>query len=563
MIPGMSRTVTIACASAFWGDTPLAVGQILRTPQLDYIVFDYLAEVTMTLLAKARSKNPDAGYATDFLGDVVEAHLPEILRRGIRLVSNAGGMNPTALKAKVVEAAARQGLNPRVVCVLGDDVLAHAPAGSASANAYLGAPGIVAALAAGADIVITGRVVDTAVVLGPLVHEFGWGWDEYDKLSQGSLAGHIVECGTQCTGGNFTDWSAVPSRHDVGFPILVCHPDGRFQITKPPGTGGLVSPGTVAEQVVYEIGDPRFFLLPDVTCDWSQVELRPLATDVVEVSGAQGFSPSTTYKVCATRVQGYKLSATAFIGGGDAVAKARSVGEALLERCARELIKRQLPPWDETRLEALGGGEEALLRLSAAHASAAALDILSKEVAPAATSLAPGMSNMLGGRPSPTPRVKLECFLLPKSTVPVTLDDGTAVSVPPGEERQPPGQDARSATTSVVGVPTPLHRVALARSGDKGNHANIGLIARRPELVPLLRSQVTTERVAAHFAGEFEVGVPAKVERWELPGLHAFNFLLHDCLGGGGSWSLRVDPQGKTFAQRLLQMTINVPKELL
>jgi len=238
------KTLHIACASAFWGDTPMAVPQLLRHPKLDFIVMDYLSEVTMTLLAPLRKRDPQAGYTPDFFDDVIAPHLAILKARGIRVVTNAGGLNPAGLKERIQTFAAERGNAVKVACVNGDDLGGRPellPKGQfTSASAYLGAPGIAAALAGGADIVITGRVVDSALVVGPVMQAFGRAWDEWDFLAQASLAGHIVECGTQCCGGNFTDWASVPRPDDVGFPVLRFEADGSFVVTKPPGTGGRV-----------------------------------------------------------------------------------------------------------------------------------------------------------------------------------------------------------------------------------------------------------------------------------------------------------------------------------
>ena len=343
------KIVRIGGASGFWGDSSVACAQLVRRGQVDYLVFDYLAELTMSILSVARAKSPDAGYATDFVDVAMKSVIRDIAAKGIKVVSNAGGVNPAGCAAALAKLAAEAGVKLRIAIVEGDDVLpriaelraagvremysgAELPQKILSANAYLGALPIARALAAGADVVITGRCVDSAVALGPLIHEFGWREDDYDRLAAGSLAGHIAECGCQATGGLFTDWESVPRWDDIGYPILECHADGSFVVTKAPGTGGLVSRAVVAEQMLYEMGDPGAYLLPDVACDFTGVQIEEIGPDRVRVSGARGLAPTPTYKVCATYPDGYRCTAILNIIGIAAAQKAQRTAEAILAR---------------------------------------------------------------------------------------------------------------------------------------------------------------------------------------------------------------------------------------
>ena len=589
-----SKPLRIGCAGGFWGDTEAGAAQLVRHGAIDVLVFDCLAEITMSLLARARAKDPSAGYTPDFVRTVA-ALGPEIRERGIRVISNAGGVNPQACADALRQALAAQGVVLRIAVVDGDDLSEQAdalraegtremfsgasmPARLLSINAYLGAAPIAAALQAGADIVITGRVVDSAVTLAPLVHAFGWRWDDWDRLAMGSLAGHVIECGTQCTGGLFTDWESVPGWDDMGFPIVECAADGRsFVVTKPPGTGGLVTPPTVAEQVLYEIADPRDYRLPDVCCDFSQVQLVADGPDRVRVSGARGRPAPATLKVSATHADGWRLLGTLMIGGADAARKAQRVGEAILSRCTRLLAERGTGPFVETSLEVLGAeatygphsragaAREVVLKIAARHADKAALELLARELAPSATSMAQGITGFAAGRPSPSPVVRLFSCLVDRKRVPprvrldgepVLFDDVAAIA------REAPIPDVPAATPHVFTGPlqrVPLLRIAHGRSGDKGDSANVGVIARSDAAWAWLQRHLTAEVVAAYFAHVAQ----GPVTRYELPGLRALNFVLQQALGGGGVASLRYDPQGKAFAQMLLDLAVDVPADVL
>jgi Acyclic terpene utilisation family protein AtuA len=590
-----SRSISIGGASGFWGDSSIALPQLLQHEGLDYISFDYLAEVTMSILARARAKDPSLGYATDFV-NLLGQHLPQIAERGVKLIANAGGVNPAAcadaLRVKIADA----GLNLRVGVVTGDDLLAMQPqlqncremfSGAAmptrllSLNAYLGAAPIAAALSAGADIVVTGRCVDSATVLGACVHEFGWSLSDFDRLSGGSLAGHIIECGAQATGGLFTDWEQVPDWANIGYPIAVIDEDGAFDVIKPQSTGGLISRGTVSEQLVYEIGDPAAYLLPDVTCDWRSVAIHEVGEGRVRVTGARGHAPPETYKASATWQDGYRVGATWTIIGEAAAAKAEKVGEAVVSRVSNLLAQTGVAPFTETSIEIIGsecsygansqarGAREVVLKIAAKHADSKALELLVREFTSAGTSMAPGFTGMGGNRPKVMPLVRLFSIAVDKAIVDQKIEvdvDGHAATLPEravystvGDhdieiEPDNPAQIDETAMTSV-----PLIKLAWGRSGDKGNHSNIGIIARRPEFLPFIRHALQPEFLSALF----EHYAPTEVRRFDLPGIHAVNFMLYDVLGGGGIASLRNDPQGKGYAQILLDVSVLVPAELI
>ncbi|MCC7100966.1 MAG: DUF1446 domain-containing protein, partial [Rubrivivax sp.] len=573
-MPAAARTVRIGGASGFWGDSSVAAPQLVASGEVDYLAFDYLAELTMSILAAARMKKPELGYATDFVTVAMRSVLGAVVARGIRVVSNAGGVNPEGC-ADALRALARElGIEVRIATVTGDDVMplipelrgrqppvaelqsgAPLPARVVTANAYLGALPIKAALDAGAQIVVTGRCVDSAVTLGILMHEFGWSPGDHDRLAGGSLAGHIIECGCQATGGLHTDWQDVPDWAHIGYPIVECEADGSFSLTKPADTGGLIAPQCVAEQLLYEIHDPARYLLPDVVCDFTQVTVTQDGPGRVRVQGARGLAPSDRYKVSATCLDGYKTSAQLTIVGFDAVAKAQRSGKAILERVGELLAQQGLPPFSATHIEVLGSEtpygphahpaaaqmREAVLRLGAHHREKAALELLAREVAPAGTSWAPGTTGA-GGRASVSPLIRQYAFLLDKARVtPVVTLDGAPVPVPvpvpltlppppatslaqaarlaraePGPSAANGAGPAGSPALSGPMVEVPLIRLAWARSGDKGDTSNIGVIARRPEWLPWLGEQLTEARVKDWLAHL----VQGKVTRYEVPGIH-------------------------------------------
>ncbi|CAJ1048283.1 uncharacterized protein lratb.1 [Xyrichtys novacula] len=443
--------VRIGCASGFWGDTATSVPQLIYSGKLDFLVFDYLSEITMSLLTAAKTKMPNMGYAPDFVQVALAPFINDIHRKGIRVVSNAGGVNPLACAEAIQEVLKKADLDLKVAVVTGDDLMPHrsglsevkmADDGSRqslpktlhSMNAYLGAEPIRRCLDRGAHIVVTGRCVDSAVALGPLMHSFGWQKDDYDLLAAGSLAGHLIECGAQSTGGIFTDWHKIPDWDNMGFPVVECSSDGSFVLSKPPKTGGLVSFATVAEQLVYEIGDPRRYLLPDVVCDFSQVsikKMRGVDGGAVRVTGAKGLPPSHDYKVCATYMDGFRATAVCPVGGPRATEKARRTAESIIKRTKRIFKQLGMEDFSAVNIQVLGaedtygenarskGSREAVLWMAVHHKQKKALELFAREVAPAGTGMAPGLTGIVGGRPRVSPVLKPFFFLHPKSQLKV------------------------------------------------------------------------------------------------------------------------------------------------
>lgn len=588
-----SQVVRIGGASGYWGDTGRGPAQLFAEPDLDYVVFDYLAEITMSILAKAKSRDAEAGYATDFVTLAMKPYLATIASTGTRVIANAGGLNLHACR-RALEAATRDaGVRLRIATVEGDDLSADfellrqglmetgsgeaLPARIMSANVYLGAFPIAAALDAGADIVITGRCVDSALVVGPLIHAFRWTAGDLDRLAGASLAGHLLECGAQATGGNFTDWEeTVDGWADTGFPIAEVGPDGAFVLTKPAGTGGSVSTLTAAEQMLYEVGDPARYVLPDVVCDFRDVRMEQIAADRVLVSGARGTPPTSTYKVSVTYADGYACIGCFTVAGGKAAEKARRLGEAILTKSQSMAQARGLEPYSSTTLQIVGTeslfgafanpamaeSREVVLRLGIHHPARDGAELFSREFVGAALSMAPGLTLLSPGRPKSSPVVKLVSGLVGKSEVAINVAiDGMPIAF---SAPLPKGQmEAASAAVAMPveqppamreTVAVPLRWLAVARSGDKGDKANIGVIARDPAYLPWIRAALTPDAVKERFAGFVAGGV----ERFEVGGIAALNFLLHDALGGGGTSSLNLDPQAKTYAQILLDMPVPV-----
>ena len=592
----MSKSIRIGGASGFWGDSVVATPQLLSNNNLDFIVYDYLAEITMSIMARARTKDPEKGYAIDFVSSVLKLNLRQIADQKIKILSNAGGVNPESCAEAIRELIAEQKLDLKVSVVLGDDLMdkkeelkgikemysdAEFPEQDkiASINAYLGAFPIAQALKDGADIVITGRSVDSAVTLAACIYSFGWLENDYDKLASGSLAGHIIECGTQSTGGNFTDWElASKDLHQIGYPIVEIKEDGVFDCSKSQNTTGLVSFGTVAEQMLYEIGDPQSYILPDVICDFSNVKINEIEKNVVRVTGATGYPAPKHYKVCATYTDGFRAGHLCSFVGIDAAKKARTYGEAIFDRSRLIMRMMNIPDFDETSIEILGDNSqysdksenldnrEVVLKFAAKHQDIRAVGIMLKESVGLGLATPPGLSGFVGGRPKPSPIVRLFSFLINKKDVDIKIEDG--ISSKKFEVKDSENFDINSIKRHEAPkiedqdqqfIDVPLIKIAYGRSGDKGNKANIGIIARNEKFYPVICKYLTEDIVKRCFSKFLE----GEVEKFYLPGSCSINFILDNVLGGGGPASLRNDPQGKAYAQILLDETIPVPKSLL
>lgn len=446
----MKDFIRIASGQGFWGDLPNApVNQAKKGP-IDYLVMDYLAEVTMSIMQKQKMRNPEWGYARDFVG-VVEQVLPEIQNDGIKVISNAGGVNPKACKDEILKIAKEKGYhNLKVAVVDGDDILENIdeliaaghelknmedgrPVSEVkdellSANVYFGCHPIVEALKMGADVIITGRVTDTGLTLAPMIHEFGWEANDLDKMAIGTIAGHIIECGAQVSGGNFTDWEKVEDFVDIGFPIIEAFPNGDFVVTKHENTGGLVSEMTVKEQLLYEIGDPSEYITPDVIADFTSVQVEETGPNRVKITGIKGHPDTPTYKVSASYNDGYKLSSTLVYSWPDALKKAIK-GAEILEKRAEALGLN----FDEFHKEYIGYNgtdekpitEEALntefdeiqIRISVSGPSKNDLNRFGMELAPLILTGPSGVTGFAGGRPKASGVVAYWPALLDKEAV--------------------------------------------------------------------------------------------------------------------------------------------------
>ena len=589
----MTNTIRIGGASGYWGESMMATPQLLQVEGMDYLVYDFLAEITMSILARARAAKPEMGYATDFISGVLKPNLREIADKKVKILTNAGGVNPEACGAAARELIKEAGLDLKVAVVTGDYLLDRAqdfaamqdmfsgadcpdPASLASVNAYLGGFPVAKALDGGADIVITGRSVDSAVTLGACIHAFGWQPQDLDALAGGSLAGHIIECGPQASGGNFTDWELSGDIAEIGYPFIDIDGDGVFTVMKPEGTSGVVNVGTVSEQMLYEIGDPQAYLLPDVTCDFSEVTIEQAGDNQVRVAQAKGHTPPTHYKVCATYADGFRAGTLMSFIGLQAAAKAKSFAEAAFVRARNVLRQHNLADYSETSIEVIGDdsqfGEatsnpharEVVLKIAAKHETQAGAGALLREISGLGLATPAGLSIFAGSRAKPSPVVRLFSFLLPKADLSIGLDvDGQKQSF---EEAAVSGGDA-PATPPVPDAPpekgavdVPLVKLAWGRSGDKGNKANIGIIARDAAYLPYIWAALDEDAIRHRF-GHF-IGDNPALARFYLPGSHAMNILIEDALGGGGVASLRNDPQGKAYAQILLDHPIPIPQKL-
>jgi hypothetical protein len=593
--------IRIGNAGGYWGDDPGALARQVHGGHLDYISMDFLAEITMSIMQKQRSNDPKLGYARDFLG-MLEEVLPTLLKNKTKIITNAGGVNPVSCAEAIQNLAAKMGLKPKIAIVYGDDILKDLQDLKAkgcefknmedgrsfdsvaehieAANVYFGAGPVVEALKWEPDIIVTGRVTDTGITIAAMIHEFGWQPHEWDKLASGIVAGHIIECGCQSTGGNFTDWHLVPSFEKMGYPIIEMSADGTFVVTKHPNTGGLVSVDTVREQLFYEMGNPKSYITPDVVADFSTIKLAADGKDRVKITSVKGYEPTPFYKVSMAYQDGFKVLGTICISGPDARKKSETFAEIFWNKVGKDFVATETEffGWNACH-RSLGhqsDGNEIILRVGARDKDQGKLRKFSKMVPALILSGPPGVC-VLGGAPKPTEVVSYWPALMPKSAVKprVALFDSGVIderivnadvigSFEPSsmhsQKADKAKQNVRDAIASGQSAESvPLSSIALGRSGDKGDMANIGILARSPKAFEWLDSWLTAQRVKDLFQ-EICFGT---VVRYKLDNMSGYNFLLDASLGGGGTLTLRTDAQGKTFAQALLRQMAPVPKDVL
>lgn len=597
----MKKTIKIGNAGGFWGDDLDAIKRQLLGGDLDYITTDYLAEITMSILRKQQLKNPMLGYVTDFVDQI--ADVAELLHeKKVKIIVNAGGINPLQCAKEVSKKLLAKKLDFKIAIIEGDNIFEHLnefyPSktnfknledGSnyeaikekvQSANVYLGIQPIVKALQEGAEIIIAGRVTDTSITLAPMVYEFNWQLNDWDKLAAGIIAGHIIECGAQATGGNFTDWENIENWENFGYPIVEMSSNGEFIITKHPNTGGLVSINTVKEQLLYEMGNPAEYISPDVIADFRTIQLKQVAPDKIKVFDIKGRPSTETYKVSMAYADGYKASGSIIICGDKAIQKAQKFADIFWKRLNINFTKmnHEFIGFNSCHknLVELKDANEVLLKLDVYDNDKSKIEEFTKKIAPLILSGPPGVA-VTGGRPRIQSVMTYWPALIPKKLIKTKIsllnsdgdiqksydlnevtvfEEQTIILNNSSEIKNEDHQVIKNLSKTIK---VRFKQICLARSGDKGDTVNIGVIARNSMIYDFLKSTLTAEKIKEMF-NSFCKG---KVKRYELDNLQSLNFLLEKSLDGGGTKSLMIDAQGKTFASAFLNQTVEIPEEIL
>ncbi|MFO7173321.1 MAG: acyclic terpene utilization AtuA family protein [Bacillota bacterium] len=593
------RSIRIGAGQGFYGDSLLPVLDLARYGDVQYIACDALAELTLAILQKGRQRDPEAGYTRDLV-PMMRALLPICYERKIKLITNAGGINPQGAGRAVAAVARELGIPLKIAVVTGDNILPRLDELAAKgcrfadpetgesletvrdrvlfASVYLGARPIARALDQGADVVITGRTTDTAQFLGPVLHEFGWAEDDWDRLAQGIVMGHIMECSGHATGGNFTRWREVPGLWRIGFPIAEVYEDGTFYITKVPGTGGMVTEETVKEQFLYEIHDPRAYITPDVVCDLTTTRIEQAGPDRVRVTGTRGRPAPPTLKALVGYSDGWAGEGYVSFSWPDALEKARMAETIIRRRLEMQGVRPEAIHVEYIGLNSLWGGvapmpadpdsiNEVRLRIAIRTRRREDCERLAREFPPLYLS-GPMAAAAIHGTPQPRELMGLLSGLVPREEVePYVAIDLVEVEPPPGVTPAAPAPHLPppDLPPAQPGPPPPfppdqgrrrfrLIEIAHGRSGDKGDAADISLFAYGERGWQILKEKVTAEAVAAYFAPVAR----GPVERYEVPNVMALKFVVHGALGGGAPRSLRSDNLGKTFAAALLRMEVEV-----
>jgi hypothetical protein len=562
---GARAPIRIGNASGFYGDRLSAMREMLEGGDLDVLTGDYLAELTMLILGRDRLRDPSLGYARTFLRQLEDC-LGLALDKGVAIVANAGGLNPAGLAAAVGQLADRLGLSPRIAYVTGDDLLPRAEelgyGQPIAANAYLGGWGIAACLGLGANVVVTGRVTDASLVVGPAAAHFGWELDDFDALAGAMAAGHVIECGAQATGGNYSFFTEIADLRHPGFPIAEVYPDGSSVITKHQGTGGAVTVGTVTAQLLYEVAGPRY-AGPDATLRLDTVQLRQDGQDRVALTGVRGEPPSPTLKVSLNTLGGYRNQVEFVLTGLDIEAKAALV---------QEQLAAALPPtaeWTLARTDHRGAATEeqasATLRCVVRDSdqkrigrafSGAAVELALASYPGFHLTAPPGDAQPYGVFTAAyVDRALVDhVAVLPDGTSVPVSGPATTWELQPADPAPEPSWDGGGPAK-----PVPLGQVAGARSGDKGGDANVGVWARDAAAWPWLASTLTTERLRALLPEAADL----HIRRYLLPNLHAVNFVIEGLLGEGVAAAARFDPQAKALGEWLRARYLDIPESLL
>jgi Acyclic terpene utilisation family protein AtuA len=552
--------IRIGNASGFYGDRFAAMREMLEGGDLDYLTGDYLAELTMLILGRDRMKDPARGYARTFLRQLEDC-LGLVADQRVKIVTNAGGLNPAGLAQAIRELAERAGIPVRVSHVEGDDLLGHGFAGALTANAYLGCWGIVECLNAGADIVVTGRVTDASLVTGPAAAHYGWGRTDFDALAGATVAGHVIECGTQATGGNFAFFTELGDLTHPGFPIAEIGPAGDSVITKHDNTGGAVTVDTVKAQLLYEIAGPRY-LGPDVTSRFDTIQLADAGPDRVAVGGTRGEAPPDTVKVCVNTLAGFRNSMTFVLCGLDIEDKAALVRRQLTSEIGDDGLGWTLARTDHPDADTEEAAS-ALLHVTiktpdakrAKAFSRASVELALASYPGFAPTTPPGDGTPVGVyRPEYVPQQSIEQVAVLPDGQRRAIDPPAATGTPHGEIHHDEPAYTAGPTRRV-----PLGTLVGARSGDKGGDANLGVWVRDPAAFPWLAHELTTDRIRELLPEAKDLDI----ERHPLPNLHAINFVLHGLLGQGVSASTRFDPQAKSLGEWLRSRLVEIPEALL